>query len=257
MQMEAAVLSMIEKKTVLADVLIKRLSGDQFKVAFVLLLHFHNSKTGDLFPSYTTQAEAAKVCRNTAIRTVKILEEMGVLVVDRTNGGRNKRNTYTLTASPAPPSGNGNGVHGRNRASDEPLTVHPVNSHITMKGNKERNKEGNKEGALQQQSPSHLSKRPAGKKAGRLSVAWQASEGDIAYARNLGMQETMIEREELKFKNYWLSAPGAKGLKRDWNLTWQNWCIRSVEYAAGSQKARGNTSSAMVAALQAVRGGQA
>ena len=87
-------------------------------------------------------------------------------------------------------------------------------------------------------------------KGTRLSVDWQPSDGDLEYARNLGMPESMIEREATKFKNYWLGVPGSKGVKLDWRHTWENWCIRSIEFAASNQKARANNTSAMIAALQ-------
>jgi len=84
-------LSLVEKIE-LANWLIEELTGDQFKVAYVLLFQFHNSQTGDLFPSYSTQAGAANVSKSTAIRTVEILEGLEVLDVERTDGGRNRRN---------------------------------------------------------------------------------------------------------------------------------------------------------------------
>jgi hypothetical protein len=93
-------------------------------------------------------------------------------------------------------------------------------------------------------------KKPAVSKGTRLSVDWQPSDGDLEYARNLGMPESMIEREATKFKNYWLGVPGSKGVKLDWSHTWANWCIRSIEFAASNHKARANTTSAMIAALQ-------
>jgi DNA-binding MarR family transcriptional regulator len=112
-------LSLVEKLK-LAEWLVKELTGDQFKVAFALLFRFHNSKTGNLFPSYTQQAEAARVSKSTATRTVKILEGLGALDVERTDGGRNRRNSYTLKmVSPAAPL-EGNGV------TSGPLRVSPA-----------------------------------------------------------------------------------------------------------------------------------
>ena len=78
----------------------------------------------------------------------------------------------------------------------------------------------------------------------------QPSDRDLEFARELGMPESMIEREATKFSNYWLGVPGSKGVKLDWSHTWTNWCIRSIEFAASNQKASGNKTSAMIAALQ-------
>ena len=70
------------------------------------------------------------------------------------------------------------------------------------------------------------------------------------------MPQSMIDREAVKFKNYWLALPGSKGVKCDWHRTWENWCIQSIEWAARDQKARGNKATAMTAALQARTGPQ-
>lgn len=41
-----------------------------------------------------------------------------------------------------------------------------------------------------------------------------------------------LELQELpKFRDYWISQPGQKGVKADWNATWRNWIRKAVEYA--------------------------
>lgn len=37
--------------------------------------------------------------------------------------------------------------------------------------------------------------------------------------------------ELAKFRDYWISQPGQKGVKADWNATWRNWIRKAVEYA--------------------------
>jgi hypothetical protein len=253
-------LSMLEKLTLANWLLAKDvLTGDQFKVTYVLLFRFHNSKNGDLFPSYTKQAEAANVSKQTAIRTVKILEGLGVLDVERTDGGHNRRNIYTLKmVSGVDPLEVGNGV------TSVPLTMSQVDPPSVTSGpaasvtsgpayNKESN-QGMKQGMKQRRdTPAAKTpslKKPSGSRGTRLSESWQLSESDVVYASNLGMPEAMIEREAVKFKNYWWSVPGAKGLKLDWPRTWETWCIRSVEFMASNQRAHGNGTSAMIAALR-------
>jgi hypothetical protein len=253
-------LSLLEKielaKWLLAE---DALTGDQFKVAYVLLFQFHNSQNGALYPSYAQQATAAGVSEATAKRSVKILEELGILIVKRTDGGRNRPNSYTLKmVSPADPLEGENGItSGPLRVSPAdppgitsgPLRVSPADPHITMNINNEENKECIKEGGPPPvRQPS--SKRPPASRGTRLSELWQLSENDVAYARELRMPAEMIEREAVKFKNHWLAAAGTKGIKRDWPRTWQTWCIRSIEFMANNQKARGNATSAMVEALQ-------
>jgi hypothetical protein len=45
-----------------------RLSEGQFRVAYVLILYFHNTLTGECFPRYPQLAEAAHVSETTARR---------------------------------------------------------------------------------------------------------------------------------------------------------------------------------------------
>jgi hypothetical protein len=40
-------------------------------------------------------------------------------------------------------------------------------------------------------------------------------------------------REAEKFRNYFLGAPGQKGVKRDWPATWRNWVMRAEETGGG------------------------
>src|SRR5205814_92454 len=37
------------------------------------------------------------------------------------------------------------------------------------------------------------------------------------------------QAELLKFRDYWIALPGAKGLKADWPATWRNWIRRITE----------------------------
>lgn len=40
----------------------------------------------------------------------------------------------------------------------------------------------------------------------------------------------VVRRTEVqKFRDYWHSVAGAKGVKLDWDATWRNWCRRQVE----------------------------
>lgn len=45
--------------------------------------------------------------------------------------------------------------------------------------------------------------------------------------------DPVLETE--KFCNHFRSAPGQKGLKVDWRLTWNNWILRAYEFSNGSR----------------------
>lgn len=45
---------------------------------------------------------------------------------------------------------------------------------------------------------------------------------DFQFAIDGGIQDTAEEAN--KFRDYWNSQPGQKGVKTDWPATWRNWC---------------------------------
>ncbi len=52
---------------------------------------------------------------------------------------------------------------------------------------------------------------------------------DISEAVRLGLSEQDAHREADKFRDYWASQPGQRGVKLDWPATWRNWCRSAVE----------------------------
>jgi hypothetical protein len=58
-------------------------------------------------------------------------------------------------------------------------------------------------------------------KGSRLAEDWVPSDAGVALCRERGLdpQETLDT-----FRDYWLAVPGARGLKTDWQRTWNNWC---------------------------------
>jgi hypothetical protein len=47
-------------------------------------------------------------------------------------------------------------------------------------------------------------------------------EPDFRFAMEQGIANTLEEAS--KFRDYWNSQPGQKGVKTDWQATWRNWC---------------------------------
>jgi hypothetical protein len=69
----------------------------------------------------------------------------------------------------------------------------------------------------------------SGSRGMRLSNDWTPSQGCISYAEKLGMEPNEIALEAEKFKNYWTAKSGAGASKRDWDATWRNWILNSME----------------------------
>jgi len=58
-------------------------------------------------------------------------------------------------------------------------------------------------------------------------------EPDFVFAVDAGIQNTL--EEAAKFRDYWNSQPGQKGVKLDWAATWRNWC-RNVKPSSKVQQ---------------------
>lgn len=64
------------------------------------------------------------------------------------------------------------------------------------------------------------------KRGSRLPADFKA---DLCEAVRLGLSEQDAHREADKFRDYWNSQPGQRGVKLDWVATWRNWCRSAVE----------------------------
>lgn len=64
----------------------------------------------------------------------------------------------------------------------------------------------------------------------RLPDDWGLPKEWHDWALELGLRKSEIDREAVKFRNYWLNAAGAKGVKLRWDLTWQTWCEKALQY---------------------------
>lgn len=67
------------------------------------------------------------------------------------------------------------------------------------------------------------------KRGSRLPDDWQLPKAWGEWALQEGMDEVSVRREADKFRDYWQSAPGSKGVKRDWLATWRNWVRKAVD----------------------------
>lgn len=119
------------------------LSAAQFRVTVALLLHFHNTRNGKCFPSYSQLAAASCTSKTTAKRTTKKLKAIDVVDVPANQGGRSRRNSYDFkTVSPADPSSRRKGVRGGpfkklKSVVTGPETSSPADPHIPNEESKE------------------------------------------------------------------------------------------------------------------------
>lgn len=68
----------------------------------------------------------------------------------------------------------------------------------------------------------------AAKRGSRLPADWDLTPALAEWtAREAPAVNARAELQ--KFRDYWQSVPGAKGVKLDWDATWRNWCRRVVD----------------------------
>lgn len=65
---------------------------------------------------------------------------------------------------------------------------------------------------------------PSRNKGTRIADDWQLPDDYRQWAIDDGLQSDQITNIADRFKDYWISAPGKKGIKADWFATWRNWC---------------------------------
>ena len=65
------------------------------------------------------------------------------------------------------------------------------------------------------------------KRGSRLSDDWVLPRDWGEWALSQGWSEVAIRNEADLFRDYWISAPGQKGVKLDWFATWRNWLRNS------------------------------
>ena len=63
----------------------------------------------------------------------------------------------------------------------------------------------------------------------RLSPEWIPSDQDRLAARSEGLSEAEIDKEALRFRDYWIGRAGSGGVKLDWSATWRNWIRTTAE----------------------------
>lgn len=62
-------------------------------------------------------------------------------------------------------------------------------------------------------------------KGSRLSEEWVLTRSLAIWAlENFHVTESQVRAAAEKFKDYYLSAPGQKGVRADWRKAWQSWC---------------------------------
>lgn len=122
------------------------------------------------------------------------------------------------------------GRHNGKTAKDRCLTARRVAKHKTNgQGNAASNDAGVSGALPREDSREELDKKEPNTKAEakhpaatRLPADWIPTDGDVEFCKT-ERQDLNVTEVANRFRDYWVSQPGAKGRKLDWNATWRNW----------------------------------
>ena len=80
------------------------------------------------------------------------------------------------------------------------------------------------------------------KHGARLSPDWRLPKGWGEWAASEGLDDVSIRREADKFRDYWISAPATRAIKRDWQAVWRNWVRKVLDDRRAKAQPRRNGS---------------
>lgn len=77
----------------------------------------------------------------------------------------------------------------------------------------------------------------------RIDPQWSPSSLDLQAASDEGLSAPEIDREALRFRDYWAGRAGSGGVKLDWPATWRNWVRSTSEKLGRSPKSQSSATS--------------
>lgn len=194
------------------------------KLVLIVLSDCHNRETGACFPSYKFVADHAQCSERQVGRSINSLEEYGLITVQRDKG---KSNNYNLNFNtPDKLSGATNKAKPRTNET-KPLTPCPATPD-TM---------SYEPGSNQELKPVIETSKALSTSAQKNHVRGTRLNPDFVLPKDWGnwALESGLTREQVifeaeKFRDYWVSISGQKGVKMDWLATWRNWIRNSITY---------------------------
>lgn len=141
-----------------------------------------------------------------------------------------------------------------NKRVEQEFTFREKKSHTAreaVKAREEKRKQinsGEDQTIIERSSNDHPNQKPeskvkeepngSSKKGCRLNEDWNMPTDWCELAVKEGLTKDQVRYERDQFKDWFLSAPGQKGVKLDWKRTWMNWVRKSVRDR--SERRRGN-----------------
>lgn len=173
---------------------------------------FLRSKRAD--EELSERAERSKKARDSVAKRYKKKKEDSATIVSDSNTTASEENTT---------------VDGDTK---EPTTVYDSNTTVydgILRQDKTRqdnikNKNTNVFLQKKENDPKVEKRKP--KRGTRLPKDWTLPKEWRDYAIENGINAHVVEREEVRFKNYWLSDDAKNPAKKDWFTTWKMWILK-------------------------------
>lgn len=129
-------------------------------------------------------------------------------------------------------------ANGRRMVGEASPSVHPRKGRGEEGKGKDNNSKSDKsdlsllDGASSEPPtppPPESSCKKSAKRGKRLTPDWELPTAWGKWAESKGLSRDDVIRESEKFRDYWVSVPGQKGVKLDWEATWRNWIRTHLE----------------------------
>ena len=75
------------------------------------------------------------------------------------------------------------------------------------------------------------------RRGSRLPADWKPSDVDKQFCKT-ERPDLDPEKTADRFRDYWISQPGSKGVKLNWSATWRNWVRNETRYASAQPQPR-------------------
>ena len=118
-------------------------------------------------------------------------------------------------------------------SQEQALLIDPQNDAYALPEQSASNAE-ERRGEEKRKDQERSSSRKRADRAQRLPDGWTPADEPELIAK-LGVNRQHVARELERFIDYWISQPGARGRKVNWQATWRNWLRRSVEIQSGGK----------------------
>lgn len=188
------------------------------KVVLVALCHRTDDRSHETFVSQPTVAEMIGAADSTVMRAMKQLAARGIIHRTRRHRKDGSRSSDLVVVDTSFTSER---LLGAAPSRQRAYKAERGDLTVTETGPNRQS-----DGAMITQ----LSTNRSSSRGTRLDPNWMPGNELIA-ALKVECPYVDQRREHRKFVDYWISQPGQRGVKLDWNATWRNWIRRAAENA--------------------------